>query len=68
MLRQVYSGRFDATIERHKKEGNDVGVRATPTLFFNGRQLTLPVKYEFLVFTAQDEDEWQRNKGGWDAN
>ena len=34
----------------------------------DGRQLTLPVKYDFLVFTAQDEDEWQRNRGGWDAN
>jgi len=68
MLRQVYAGRFDATIERHKKEGTDAGVRATPTLYFNGRQLTLPIKHDFLVFTAQDEDEWQRNKGGWDTD
>jgi protein-disulfide isomerase len=68
MLRQVYAGRFDAVIERQKREGMDAGVRATPTLFFNGRQLTLPLKYEYLVFSAQDEDEWQRNKGGWDSN
>jgi protein-disulfide isomerase len=68
MLRQVYAGRFDTVIERHKSEGMAAGVRATPTLYFNGRQLTLPLKYEYLVFTAQDEDEWQRNKGGWDGN
>lgn len=68
MLKQVYAGRFDATIERQKKEGLAAGVNATPTLFFNGRQYTLPIKQEFLVFSAQDEDEWQRNKGGWDKN
>ena len=66
MLQQVYAGRFDAIIDRQKKEGTGAGVHATPTLFFNGRQYTLPIKQEFLVFSAQDEDEWQRNKGGWD--
>jgi protein-disulfide isomerase len=53
-------------IERQKQEGNAAGVNATPTLFFNGRQYTLPIKAQFLVFSAQDEDEWQRNNGGWD--
>jgi protein-disulfide isomerase len=66
MLRQAYGGRFDGVIERHKKEGADAGLRATPTLYFNGRQYNLPLKLEFLVFSAQDEDEWQRNNGGWD--
>ena len=66
MLKEVYAGKFDALIERHKKEGFDAGVRATPTLFYNGRQYALPLKPEFLVFSAQDEEEWQRNKGGWE--
>ena len=66
MLQQGYAGRFDAIIERQKKEGMAAGVRGTPALFFNGRSYTLPIKPEFLVFSAQDEDEWQRNKGGWD--
>ena len=68
MLRQAYAGRFDAVIDRHKKEGASAGVQATPTVFFNGRQFTLPLKLDFLVFSAQDEDEWQRNKGGWDKD
>ena len=38
------------------------------TLFYNGRQYALPLKPEFLVFSAQDEDEWQRNKGGWEKD
>jgi protein-disulfide isomerase len=66
MLKQIYAGKFDALIEKQKKEGIDAGVRATPTLFFNGRQFTLPIKPEFLVFSAQDEEEWQRNKGAWE--
>ena len=68
LLRQAYAGRFDAVIDRQKKEGVAAGVQATPTVFFNGRQFTLPVKLDFLVFSAQDEDEWQRNKGGWDKD
>ncbi|HZX96761.1 MAG TPA: thioredoxin domain-containing protein [Myxococcales bacterium] len=68
MLKQVYAGRFDAGIEKQKQEGVMAGVNATPTLFFNGRQYVLPIKPEFLVFSAQDEDEWQRNKGGWDKS
>ena len=65
MLKQVYGGRFDAIIEKQRKEGLDAGVKATPTLYFNGRQFTLPFKSEFLIFSVQDEEEWQRNQG-WD--
>jgi protein-disulfide isomerase len=68
MLKDVYAGKFDAIIERHKKEGTEAGVRATPTLFYNGRHHMLPLKTEFLIFSAQDEDEWQRNKGGWEKD
>ena len=68
MLRQVYTGRFDAIIDRHKREGVAADVHATPTLFFNGRRYALPIKQQFLVFSAQDEDEWQRNQGGWDKD
>src|SRR5690242_8566108 len=50
MLKQVYAGRFDAAIDKHKKEGIAAGVNATPTLFFNGRHYTLPIKQEVLVF------------------
>jgi protein-disulfide isomerase len=66
MLEQAYAGRFEAVIDRHRKEAVAAGVRATPTLYFNGRHYTLPIQEQFLVFSAQDEEEWQRNKGGWD--
>ena len=66
MLKEVYAGRYDAIVDKQKNEGTAAGVNATPTLFFNGRKYTLPIKPEFLIFSAQDEEEWQRNKGGWD--
>jgi protein-disulfide isomerase len=66
-LHEVYSGKFDAVVQRHLKEGEAVGVRATPTIFFNGRQYPdgFPFTREFLVFSAQDEEEWQSNNGAW---
>ena len=67
MLKEIYAGRFDGRIEKQKKEGVEAGVHATPTLFFNGRQFTLSIKPEFLVFSAQDEEEWQRH-GGWETD
>lgn len=66
MLKEVYAGKFDTLIEREKNEGLGAGVRATPTLFFEGRMYTLPLKLEYLELSARDEEEWQRNKGGWD--
>jgi protein-disulfide isomerase len=35
----VKSRRFDAKIERDKKDGQSLGVRKTPTFFVNGREL-----------------------------
>jgi protein-disulfide isomerase len=66
MLKQIYAAKLDPVIDKQQKEGEAAGVRATPTLFFNGRQFLLPLKPEFLVFSAQDEEEWQRNNGAWE--
>jgi protein-disulfide isomerase len=65
MLKEVYSGRFDAVVARQFKEGEAAGVRATPSMYFNGRSFILPITREFLVFSAADEDEWQSNNGAW---
>ena len=66
LIKQIYSGRLDPPIEKNRQEGMEAGVNSTPTLFFNGRKFMLPLKPEFLVFSAQDEEEWQRNKGAWE--
>ena len=66
MLKMIYAGKLDPAVEKQKNEGVAAGVNATPTLFFNGRRFALPLKPEFLVFSAQDEEEWQRTKGAWE--
>lgn len=68
ILKEAYSGKHTELVERHKAEGLAAGVRATPTVFFNGRALTLPVKLEYLVHSAEDELEWQKNGGAWDKD
>ncbi len=65
MLKQIYAGKFNELIERHKKEAIDANVASTPSVFFDGRLLTLP-GMQFLGFSAEDEAEWQRNGGAWD--
>ncbi|HEY2029505.1 MAG TPA: thioredoxin domain-containing protein [Myxococcales bacterium] len=67
MLRDAYAGRFDAVVNRQMKEGEAAGVQGTPALYFNGRPYleALPIATEFLVFSAQDEEEWQSNHGAW---
>ena len=35
----------------------------TPTLFIDGRINLLPLRSEYLVFTIDDELQWQKEKG-----
>jgi len=64
MIKDIYAGKFNEAIEKQKKEGLEAGVDSTPTLFFDGRQMTLGTA--LLPFTVDDELEWQRNGGAWD--
>ena len=66
MVKQIYAGKFDPIMDKHIKEGDAAGLRSTPSLYFNGRRLVLPPKPELLVFSAKDEEEWQRNHGAWE--
>src|SRR6266481_3299578 len=62
MLKEVYAGRFEGTIEAQLQEGIGARVQATPTVFVNGRQHLLPMKLQFLQRSVEDELEWQQNK------
>jgi protein-disulfide isomerase len=68
MLKQAYGGKFDATIDSHKAEATAAGIRATPTLYVNGRVFTLPLKLDYLMFTVDDELEWLRAGGAWEKD
>jgi protein-disulfide isomerase len=62
MLKEAYSGKYDAVIDAQQQEGVNARVQATPTLFINGRQHVLPVKPPFLQRSLEDELEWQQNR------
>ncbi len=66
LLKEVYKGTYNDLIERHRKEGVEAGVRATPSVYFNGRLNTLPTRQDYLSFSVEDELEWSRNNGAWD--
>ena len=63
MLKQVYSGRFDAAVESHIREGTALGVQSTPTLYIDGREHVLPVRPFYLKLSVDDELEWQKSRG-----
>jgi protein-disulfide isomerase len=63
MLKQVYAGKFDEHIEKHRREGMAAGVESTPSLFIDGRLNVLPIRSWYLTFTVDDELQWQKEKG-----
>jgi protein-disulfide isomerase len=63
MLQEVYAGRFDAAVEKNRRQGLAAGVDATPAIFIDGRQHVLPPKEWYLAFSIDDELAWKREKG-----
>jgi protein-disulfide isomerase len=58
-------GRLLPVVRASQAEGRAAGLRATPTVYFEGRRLTVPDLTEWMLeFTLQDEEEWQTS-GGW---
>ncbi len=65
----VTSRRLEPQVRASQTAAELAGVRATPTLFMNGRLLALPANTRaWLEFTLEDEEEWLRNKGKWDRD
>ena len=65
----VTSRRLEPQVRASQAEASLAGVHGTPTLFMNGRLLSLPANNAaWLEFTLEDEEEWLRNKGKWDKD
>jgi protein-disulfide isomerase len=60
-------GRNEARIAASQAEARAAGLAGTPTLYVNGRRLTLPGApseiRETLRFTVEDEEEWKEHDG-----
>jgi protein-disulfide isomerase len=59
------AGKYKDELEASKEAGKNAGVDSTPTVFLNGRKLTLGISMDALVTTVDDELEWT---GGWPTN
>ena len=59
------SERLLPKVRASQAEARAAGLRSTPTVFLNGRRLTVPDLSEWMLeFTLQDEETW-RLHGGW---
>lgn len=64
----VQARRHADRIRASQAEGRAAGMRGTPTLFLNGRMLTLPdYSEETLEMVLEDEEEWQAHHG-WERD
>jgi protein-disulfide isomerase len=70
LRKSLETQRHKDRIEASKAEARAAGLRGTPTVFINGRLLDFnsDLSPAGLAFTLQDEEEWQKNGGGWDKD
>jgi protein-disulfide isomerase len=63
LRKALESGEYRAKVEGSRGEARAAGLRATPTLFLDGRRMALPdLNAETLEFTLEDEEEWRAHK------
>jgi protein-disulfide isomerase len=68
LLQALASGRNRARVGSSQAEARAAGLLGTPTLFFNGHRIQLPMApqraQDLLAFILEDEEEWAQ-RGGW---
>jgi protein-disulfide isomerase len=62
------AGKYKDELEAAKEAGKSAGVDSTPTVYLNGRKLTLLISMEALLTTVDDELEWAGANGSWPSN
>ncbi len=68
LQKALKDGTHSKEVERYKTLGQTAGVRATPSLYINGRAYTLGYTEEELTHTLEDELEWSTNGNAWAAD
>jgi protein-disulfide isomerase len=65
LSKAMAAGKYKEELEASKEAGKNAGVDSTPTVYLNGRRLTLGISQEALQASVDDELEWS---GGWPSN
>ena len=68
LAKAIEGTEYDEQLKASKEAGVSAGVDSTPSLYVNGRKLTLMIDPSTLEHTVDDELEWQANKGAWAAD
>jgi protein-disulfide isomerase len=62
------AGKYKEELEASKEAGRNAGVDSTPSVFVNGRKLTLGISMDSLSATVDDELDWVQGSGAWASN
>jgi protein-disulfide isomerase len=65
LSKAMAAGKYKDELEASKEAGKNAGVDSTPTVYMNGRKLTLGISMDALVTSVDDELEWS---GSWPTN
>ena len=62
------AGKYVDELNAYKEQGKNAGIESTPTIFLNGRKLSLTINVESLITAVDDELDWAAGNGTWPAN
>ncbi len=62
------AGKYVDELTASKELGKVAGVDSTPSLYLNGRKLTLMISVDSLAAAIDDELEWSDGKNTWPSN
>jgi protein-disulfide isomerase len=67
LAKALGSGKYKDELDASREMGKAAGVDSTPSIFFNGRKLTLLPSVESLAVSYDDELEWSE-RSAWPSN
>ncbi len=68
LAKAMASGKYVDELTASKELGKNAGVDSTPSLYLNGRKLTLGFSPEVITAAIEDELEWADGKNSWPSN
>ena len=66
--RAVAEKKYVDELNASKDAGKNAGVEATPSVFVNGRKVTLMFSVESLLLAIDDELDWIAGNSSWNGN
>jgi len=68
LTKAMAAGKYKDELEASKEAGKNAGVDSTPSMYINGRKLTLGISMDSLAATVDDELDWVQGSGAWASN